>query len=1573
MTDDDTAGIDLSASLTTVSEDGGAKSVTVTATVSDSKTFSDERTVSVTVGDTADGATSGTDYAAVTGFDITVSAGQTSGTATFTLTPTDDSIVEGDETITVAGTSTGLTVNSATMTLTDDDTAGIDLDASPTSVEEDGGAQTVTVTASVSEGKTFADRRTVAVTVGDSADTAVSGTDYAAVSDFDIDIAAGETSGSGTFTLTPTNDSVIEGAESLTVGGQATGLTVGSVTMSLDDDDTSQPDNTPSIDLSAAPAEVPENGGPAEVTVTATVSDGRTFAEDRTVTVSVGAGGDGAVSGTDYAAVADFDIALAAGERSASGTFTLTPVEDETVEGAETISILGSSGDLTIGDAAVTLADADRAALLTLLDASAAEGETMTFTLTLGNAVPGGFALEVGFADGTATGGKDYRTDAEGTTLHFAGAESETATVSVATIQDRTAEADETFTLTLTPAGGAVNEVYATGTIVDDDPAPTATLVLSPDAISESGGVSAVTAELDRPADEDTTVTVTAAAVAPAEAADFTLAGSELVVAAGRTESTGTVTITAVDNDAIALDASVLVSGTAEGGRGASGPYDVTLLIENDDKASLSIGEARAVEGETLAFVVTLEQEVPAGFTAVPHLFDETATMGTDYTNGVAEISFNGWPGEEIVIEVPALQDEVVEGDETLRLSLSPNAPEYVLDPADATGTIQDNDRAKLSIGDASAREGRTMEFRITLDAAVDGGLTVTPTVVDVTAVRDVDYAVEIAPIRFEGTAGEQRTLSVRTIQDEMVEGAEKFVVDLDVKANSERIRSYSHAGPGVSADGHATGTIRDDDEARLLMEDASAEEGRSMTFTVRLDNEVPGGLTATPTFTDGTATAGDDYLPNENVLPFAGTKGETWTITVETLQDQFVENDETFGVALVADAASGVAVETGDGANGTILDNDEVLTLSVSLNPDTIAEGETARFEIALSNPSNEVPVTVDYATVDGSATAGADYEAVAGSVTFRPGETRREVPVLVLDDVKAEPAETFSLRILNYADGALTLGAGEAMAFIDEPDPMPAAWLARFGRTAADHAVEAVTERMERGSSEAAAFVPTGGNDLLNSFDGGYGSGPLAATGAAGGGPAWAANGGQPVGVLPNGDPSPLRRMTDREFLAASSFTVPLGKADDCNTSNNASSLSDSAARHKLGAPASPPDSEEDAPRSGDHSCRASGAGDEATKADGRGAAQWTAWGRGAMTRFDGQEGDLSLDGEVATATVGVDVQTIRWVAGVAVSHSYGNGGYDAPAADDSGTLDSSLTSVTPYARFALNDRVSLWGVLGQGDGDLTLSEDRTGADIHTDLEMTMVALGVRGVVLPAERADGFELAVRSDAMVVWTDSDAAGDLLAAETESSRLRLMLEGSRAFKAGDGGSLVPTLELGLRHDDGDAQRGFGLELGARLAYLAPGGGLMFEGTVRSVLAHEDEGYEDLSFGGSFRFDPGVPGRGLALAASPSRGDSMNGAERMWSPHQQSMSGAGFQNRGDRIETLLSYGLAGPRGRGDLVPYAGVEQWGNSRSFLLGGRWEINRTMRLEVRATRRQGLGDAPADDSVQVDFTAGR
>ena len=157
-------------------------------------------------------------------FTVTIGAGAPSGTGTFTLTPTQDSLGEGDESITVGGTATDLTVMGTSLTLTDDETVstGLTLSVNPASVGEADGATAVVVTAAL-DGGARGEATAVTVAVGDGGDSATEGTDYATVSDFTVTIGAGAPSGTGTFTLTPTQDIVGEGDESITVGGTATG------------------------------------------------------------------------------------------------------------------------------------------------------------------------------------------------------------------------------------------------------------------------------------------------------------------------------------------------------------------------------------------------------------------------------------------------------------------------------------------------------------------------------------------------------------------------------------------------------------------------------------------------------------------------------------------------------------------------------------------------------------------------------------------------------------------------------------------------------------------------------------------------------------------------------------------------------------------------------------------------------------------------------------------------------------------------------------------------------------------------------------------------------------------------------------------------------------------------------------------------------------------------------------------------------------------------------------------------------------------------------------------------------
>ena len=501
ITDDDTAAasITLTVSPTSVAEDDDATTVTVTATLDGSATRPGATDVTVSVsGGTA---TSGTDYAAVSNFTVTIPKETASGTATFTLTPTQDAIAEGDESIDVTGTATdGLTVTKAEMTLTDDDTAAasITLTVSPTSVAEDDDATTVTVTATLDGSATRPGATDVTVSV--SGGTATSGTDYAAVSNFTVTIPKETASGTATFTLTPTQDAIAEGDESIDVTGTATdGLTVTKAEMTLTDDDTA----AASITLTVSPTSVAEDDDATTVTVTATLDGSATRPGATDVTVSVSGGT--ATSGTDYAAVSNFTVTIPKETASGTATFTLTPTQDAIAEGDESIDVTGTATDgLTVTKAEMTLTDDDTAAAsitLTVSPTSVAEDDdatTVTVTATLdGSATrPGATDVTVSVSGGTATSGTDYAAVSNFTVTIPKETASGTATFTLTPTQDAIAEGDESIDVTGTATDG-LTVTKAEMTLTDDDTAAASiTLTVSPTSVAED--------------DDATTVTVTA-------------------------------------------------------------------------------------------------------------------------------------------------------------------------------------------------------------------------------------------------------------------------------------------------------------------------------------------------------------------------------------------------------------------------------------------------------------------------------------------------------------------------------------------------------------------------------------------------------------------------------------------------------------------------------------------------------------------------------------------------------------------------------------------------------------------------------------------------------------------------------------------------------------------------------------------------------------------------------------------------------------------------------------------------------------------------------------------------------
>jgi chitinase len=220
----------------------------------------------------------------------------------------------------------------------------------------------------------------------------------------------------------------------------------------------------------------------------------------------------------------------------------------------------------------------------------------------------------------------------------------------------------------------------------------------------------------------------------------------------------------------------------------------------------------------------------------------------------------------------------------------------------------------------------------------------------------------------------------------------------------------------------------------------ASVAEGNSgssiAAFTVTLSKASTRSVTVGYGTGNGTATAGSDYTATSGTLTFA--PGVTSTkVNVAVIGDTAVEANETFTVTL--SAPSGVTLGNAT-ATGTITNDDTAVVVTppaVSIANATVAEGNsgstTLAFNVSLSKASDKT-VTVGYSTTNGSATAGQDYTAKSGTLTFAPGTTAQQVSVAVTGDTTVEPNETLSVTLAGPSNA--TLGTATATGTITNDD---------------------------------------------------------------------------------------------------------------------------------------------------------------------------------------------------------------------------------------------------------------------------------------------------------------------------------------------------------------------------------------------------------------------------------------------------------------------------------------------------------------------------------------------------------
>ena len=631
--------------------------------------------------------------------------------------------------------------------------------------------------------------------------------------------------------------------------------------------------------------------------------------------------------------------------------------------------------------------------------ATVTEGEQAVFTVTLNPASSQPVAVDYTTRDGSAVAGSDYTTTAG--TFRF-GPNETTKTIRVPIVSDSTAERSENFSVVLSnPNGATVSDGTGAATI-EADPMPG--LRISDAAPVAEGNDAVFTVTLSPASSQTVTVDYTTSDGTATAGSDYTTTSGPLTFAAG--DETKTIRVPVLHDTEHEPSETFTVrlsnpTGTTLADRDGRG------TIEADPTPDLSIADAATVtEGSEAVFTVTLSPPSRHVVEVAYATQDGTAIEGIDYTATSGPLRFE--PNEMTkTVRVPVLQDSTAEPSESFTVELS-NPNRATVSDGIGTATIEADPIPELRISDAApVAEGNSAVFTVSLSTLSSQVVTVEYRTVDGTADAGSDYTDTSGTLRFDPLEP-TKTIEVPVLTDSMSEPSEDFEVEL---------RSPSRATLG---DARGLGTIAADPMPGLSIDDAApVAEGNDAVFTVTLHPQSSQVVTVTYNTMEGTATANSDYTPQSGTLTFNPSQ-TTKTIRVPVLTDTTQESSETFTVELSNPVGTMLADSTGLGT----IEADPMPGLSIA-DADPVAEGNDAVFSVTLHPASNQV-VTVFYATMDGTATAGTDYTAASDTLTFNPNETTKTIRVPVLRDTEHEPSETFTVELSNPTGTTLADSSG-------------------------------------------------------------------------------------------------------------------------------------------------------------------------------------------------------------------------------------------------------------------------------------------------------------------------------------------------------------------------------------------------------------------------------------------------------------------------------------------------------------------------------------------------------------------
>ena len=1008
----------------------------------------------------------------------------------------------------------------------------------------------------------------------------------------------------------------------------------------------------------------------------------------------------------------------------------------------------------------------------------------------------------------------------------------------------------------------------------------------------------------------------------------------------------------------VEIDTSRLPDGFIE-----ASPSKVTVTINDDDlygqdgcnvvPPKISVADDRVserAERDFMRFVVTLDRAGPGLFknfqgslvrtddsVTVQYTTEAvTATQGTDYEVTTGTLVFEkGRLRKEI--HVPVIDDNVEDSGETFRLVLF-NPQGAVIERGVAIGTIfnhEDDPQAELGALSVEGAPGAGGPFaKLDIGTFAAGTTAYAVTVPHGTTHARLTATVGGAGLTLRSGAGS----SLTAVQS----GAAGAAIPLSVGSNALKVEAT--APSGVSKTYRVTVTRQ-----------AAAAVAVSLSAT---PNPVGEGSPVTVRATLTAALVGDVTIP------------------LSTRRDTSEEGDHGSLSAITVPAgftsATGT-LPTFEDSDG----EDETFTLSLGSLPTGLTAGATSSVQVTITKQQSSGATTTDTSTTTSSSDTTTSSSGVSPTASGPDGET-----LLVGFGQIAQTPPEVSIAL----DGAAPISEGEEARF-------------RVSRTGSTTAPLSVNLEVRENQEEGQDFVAAGneGNKTL---------------------------------TIPAGQDSALYTVpTDNDDMDEANGSITVTVETGTGYTLHGSDDSASVDVHDNDAPVAAPPTEEnrawqirfgrsvsqqvvdalqqrfstttpsglqltlagetltsDTPLEENHVLLSRLLGFESVSGqelaqgssfsfstDGAGP-RLSFWGKGAFSSFNGIEESITLTGDVTTALLGAEWSNERWRAGAALSHSWGNGSHQGEGDAADGRISSSLTGIFPYGRYALTPRLGVWATAGYGWGAVTLNPDGEGAEYNPATTLALGAVGMDGLLLDGGR-EGVTLTTTADALFLKTGSEAVEGLASSEGNITRLRLGLEASRAFPLANGASLSPSLEVGLRQDSGDAETGFGMDLGAGLSWNDPEQGITATVKGRTLLSHGAEDFQDQGLALSFSWQPTPSNRGASLSLSHAVGlPAEGGLAALLNPTAIEVVDDA-NSSGERFEARLAYGFPFYNDRLTLTPAVATAFSPSSRSYRL--LWSVapyaqqaqDDPWQLSLEGERQEHLSSPTVDHSLKLRF----